>query len=191
MISTRHTGIQRTLLMVAMLPGLAAAAPSPVETTIHITGVSVAPPCEVNGGGSIEVNFGNVPVSTMVDNGPDTTYQQVMTVPVKCSYYTGSPYVRFSGTQLSGAPTNVLVGGLTNVGVALYQGSGTGTPLELGNGVSDSSSGFIGHQIMTGLDTVNTEKGNFTFTAALYKRGADVLQTGGVSASGTMSISYQ
>lgn len=153
------------------------------DVTINIIGEIVMPPCVVNNGAPIEVNFGNISI-TDVSNA---MYQKVLSVPVTCTYYQGAAYVKVTGNMLGGAAdSNVLATNISNFGIALYQGSDTVTPLTLGNGDTG-----LGYAITNGLTGGGTASENFTFTAKPYKQGSDVLDTGAFTASANMSISYQ
>lgn len=156
---------------------------------IEIGAEIVMPPCLVNNGNTVEVNFGDISI-TDVSNAK---HQKVISVPVTCTYYQGKAYVKFTGTMMNsvsasdyGTEDNVLSTNIPNFGIALYQGSGTVTPLMLGNG----STG-LGYEITNGLTGGGTATENFTFTAKPYKQGTAVLKTGAFTASANMSISYQ
>ncbi|HCR3451288.1 TPA: fimbrial protein, partial [Citrobacter werkmanii] len=90
--------------------------------TVNITGDVVVPPCIINGGSPVEVNFGDIPVP---DIGKAAFWQK-KSIPVTCAYSGGVPHVMVIGTQLQGAETNVLETSVARFGIALYQGDGTG-----------------------------------------------------------------
>ncbi|MEZ2578501.1 fimbrial protein [Buttiauxella ferragutiae] len=156
------------------------------DITINVTADIYAYPCTVNNNSLISVDFGDMQIQK-VDG---QSYARTVTVPVECSYYTGTPYVNITGTSLSGAPGNVLAtngAGLnsTNLGVALTQGSSvSGAPLTLGAGSGN------GYAVTDGVAVDGTGNGQFTFTAVPYKQGTG-LSEGAFSASATMSMVYQ
>ncbi|EDM5312995.1 TPA: fimbrial protein [Salmonella enterica subsp. enterica serovar Typhimurium] len=156
---------------------------SAVDVTVNITGEIVIPPCTVNNGQTIEVNFGDVPVSDVTNS----RYRQKKDVTVTCTYYQGTPYIKITGTQLTGAGTHVLRTNISNFGIALYQGDGVGTPLILGNGTSNGNE-YIGYPVNSGLN--GAPSGIFTFTATPFKTGSTELSAGAFSATASMSITY-
>lgn len=149
--------------------------------TVTITGEVVVPPCTVNNNQTIEVDFGNIPVTDL----GNAAFRQKKAVPVTCTYFQGTPYVKVAGTALTGAGNNVLVTNVTNFGIALYQGDGTGTPMVLGGG-----SGNVGYPVTSGLGSAGASN-TFTFTAAPYKKpGAADLEAKAFTATASMSIIY-
>lgn len=157
------------------------------DVQVLITGEIYNPPCEINDNNRIVVDFEKIALQK-VDG---SAYQKSVTVPVKCLYYAGTPYVTVSGTQLEGAPDNVLKTSSTGVnasrlGVALYQGSGIETGLVLGNGTSGR-----GYPITRGFTNVGEASSTFTLTAVPYKNGSGDLEAGFFSATASMSILYQ
>ncbi|HAW0905886.1 TPA: fimbrial protein [Escherichia coli] len=153
-----------------------------VDIPINITGIIQIPPCQVNNGKVIEVEFGNVSVTDVANE----RNRRKVTVPVTCDYAQGRAYVKVIGSQL-GSNTNVLATDVSNFGIALYQGDGTSIKLTLGDGTNNGQD-FIGFPIQTGLS--GKESGTFTFTAIPFKEGNTELETRAFRASANMSISY-
>ncbi|EFO1265987.1 fimbrial protein [Escherichia albertii] len=153
-----------------------------VDIPVKITGTIQIPPCQVNDGKTIVVEFGDVSVTDVAN---ERNLRKV-TVPVKCSYAQGTAYVKVTGTQLGGN-TNVLKTDIDNFGIALYQGDGTATKLILGDGKHNGQDS-IGYPIQTGLSGI--ESGTFTFTAIPFSDGNKELAAGAFQASANMSISY-
>ncbi|MCS1308491.1 fimbrial protein, partial [Escherichia coli] len=100
-----------------------------VDVPIKITGTIQIPPCEVNEGREIVVDFKDVSVTDVANE----RNRRKVDVPFRCSYSQGTAYVKVTGTQL-GSNTNVLKTNVDNFGIALYQGDGTATKLVLGDG---------------------------------------------------------
>ncbi|KEY58124.1 fimbrial protein [Serratia sp. DD3] len=156
-----------------------------VDIMINISGTVYIPPCNINGGNAISVNFGDIAVANVNGvNGAKST-----TVPISCSYYRGTPYVQVIATQLTGAPSNVLqasAGSNQNFGIALYMGASVNSsfPLPL-NGAGN------GFPINQGMTNINNANSNFTFTSVPYKNGTTALATGNFNATATMAITYQ
>lgn len=163
--------------VVLMVPGESRA----VDIIVTITGEVVIPPCTVNNNQTIEVDFGNIPVT---DIG-NAAFRQKKSVPVTCTYFAGTPYVKITGSQLAGAETNVLSTTVARFGIALYQGDGTGTPMKLGGWT-----GNVGYPVTSGLGTAGASN-TFTFTAAPYRApgGADP-EAKAFTATASMSIIY-
>ncbi|EJV7098641.1 fimbrial protein [Escherichia coli] len=153
-----------------------------VDVPIKITGTIQIPPCEVNEGREIVVDFKDVSVTDVAND----RNRRKVDVPFRCSYSQGKAYVKVAGTQL-GSNTNVLKTDVDNFGIALYQGEGTATKLVLGDGKHNGQDS-IGYPIQSGLS--GKESGTFTFTAIPFKEGNKELTAGAFTASANMSISY-
>ncbi|HGJ4005436.1 TPA: fimbrial protein [Salmonella enterica subsp. enterica] len=152
-----------------------------VDMTVNITEEVVIPPCTVNKGQTIDVNFVDIPVSDVVN----TRFRQKKDIPVTSAYYQGTPYIRMTGTQLTGAGTNVLMTNISNFGIALYQGDGMNTPVNIVNGTL-SGSKYIGYPVTGGLS--GTSSDTFTFKATPYKTDSTELSAGAFSIIAGMSI---
>ncbi|WP_414667650.1 fimbrial protein [Escherichia coli] len=153
-----------------------------VDVPIKITGTIQIPPCQVNDGKTIVVDFKDVSVTDVAN----ARNRRKVDVPFRCSYSQGTAYVKVTGTQL-GSNTNVLKTDVDNFGIALYQGDGTTVKLVLGNGKHNGKDS-IGYPIQAGLS--GKESGTFTFTAIPFKEGNKELAAGAFTASANMSISY-
>lgn len=170
------TYLQKLLLLGGgLISGLAGAS----EVGVHITGTLTVPPCTINGGQAINVNFGNV----LVTNLGDVSYHKKTTVSVACPYYKGTPWIKVNGTLLSGAGNNknVLSTNIPEFGIALFQGDGVSVPLNIDGASAQIASGFSGK---------GTANGTFTFTAMPYRVGTDQLSGGDFSATASMTITY-
>ena len=149
---------------------LTAAQALAVDIPVKITGTIQIPPCQVNDGKTIVVEFGDVSVTDVANE----RNRRKVTVPVKCSYAQGTAYVKVTGTQL-GSNTNVLKTDVDNFGIALYQGDGTATKLILGDGKHNGQDS-VGYPIQAGLS--GKESGTFTFTAIPFREGDKELAAG-------------
>lgn len=154
-----------------------------MDIPVEITGVIQVPPCQVNNGEVIEVDFGDISV-TDVSNQRN---RRKVTIPITCGYAQGTAYVKVTGTPM-GSNKNVLMTNISNFGIALYQGDGTARKLILGEGAGNGNE-TIGYPIEKGLS--GKENGTFTFTAIPYRNGNSELRTGTFSATANMSIRYQ
>ncbi|HHU9932681.1 TPA: fimbrial protein, partial [Escherichia coli] len=64
-----------------------------MDIPVEITGVIQVPPCQVNNGEVIEVNFGDISV-TDVSNQHN---RRKVIIPVTCGYAQGTAYVKVTG----------------------------------------------------------------------------------------------
>ncbi|KAE9728699.1 fimbrial protein [Escherichia coli] len=154
-----------------------------LDIPVNITGIIQIPPCQINDGKTIVVDFGDIPAED-IDN--ERNHRKVI-IPVKCSYVQGAAYVKVTGKSL-GTNTNVLSTNIANFGIALYQGDGTSSKLMLGDGEFNGLES-IGHPIRNGLSG-GKENETFTFTAVPYKEGRGNIESGDFTASASISISY-
>ncbi|EUD08986.1 fimbrial protein [Providencia alcalifaciens] len=144
--------------------------------TVTINGEIFASPCIVDNNQTIDVKFGPVSISELMSE--KTQVQK--SVSLDCQSYSGSPYVKITGTSLSSSLPHVLRTNTNNLGIALFQGKGTNYPMRIGSGTNKN--GFL---IQNGL------MGNtFTFTAMPYSKDTTTLYGGDFNASATMSIIY-
>lgn len=151
--------------------------------TINVSGSIYIPPCSLNGDQNIEVDFGDVPISRM----SDSSFWKKKEIKLNCTFTEGTPYIKMTGGQLSGADSHVLRTSISHFGIALYQGEGNSTPLRLGDGVSNGKE-FIGYPITRGLS--GTSVGTFIFTAMPYRTTDIIPDVGAFTASASMTISY-
>ncbi|EAN8675976.1 fimbrial protein [Salmonella enterica] len=173
--------IKRVLLFMFVGGVLMAENVEAVDIAVRVSGNIVIPPCTINKGQPVEIDFGNIPINEI----SDLQYRRKKTVSVVCSYYQGIPYVKITGSQLNSAGNNVLSTNISNFGIALYQGDGVSVPLRLGNG--DNS---VGYPVTAGLSGTGMPVGEFTFTAVPYKVGGGELSVGAFSAGANISITY-
>lgn len=154
-----------------------------MDIPVEITGVIQVPPCIVNNGDVIEVNFGDISVTDV----PNQRNRRKVTIPISCGYAQGMAYVKVIGEPM-GSNKNVLMTNVKNFGIALFQGDGTTINLILGEGKINGSE-MIGYPIEAGLS--GKETATFTFTAVPYKEGGGELNAGFFSAAASISIRYQ
>jgi minor pilin subunit PapF len=153
------------------------------DVNVTIKGIITIPPCSVNDDSVIDVLFG---INGQVDAANVNGEQAVISkVPVTCTYYQGSPHVRIIGTQMPGQALNVLkTNEFANLGIQLFQGNGTNTPMNIGGGSNGN-----GYEITAGLSAPGTAGGEFSFTSKLLQTDSAIL-SGQFSATAQMSISY-
>lgn len=96
------------------------------NVTFHGTLIE-APPCVVNGGNKIVVDFGNEVMTTRIDG---IAYKERIAFTLDCSEALDSKQkVRITGTT-AGFDTQALAGNQTGFGVAIYNGAERYTPGE-------------------------------------------------------------
>ncbi|EPZ8357879.1 fimbrial protein [Klebsiella pneumoniae] len=96
------------------------------NVTFHGTLIE-APPCVVNGGNKIVVDFGNEVMTTRIDG---TAYKERIAFTLDCSEAIDTKQkVRISG-PVAGFDTQALAGNQTGFGIALYKGAERYTPGE-------------------------------------------------------------
>lgn len=141
------------------------------DVQINITGEIYSPPCTINNGENIIIDFKNINIET-VDN---TSGGVTKTINIKCSYTNGFPRINVIGNKLEGQ-NNVLATNITNFGIALFQGTGP-SPIRLGEG---------NNRLMTGIGS-----STFTFTSVPFKNGSGTLSPGAFKATARMNIFYE
>lgn len=131
----RHMNVSITHLLVTGLLMVAgthpAVAGTEAEVTFHGTLIE-APPCVVNDGHPVVVDFGNEVMTTRIDG---TEYRKRIDFTLDCSASApGMQQLRISGGQMTGFDPQALAGDQPGLGVALFEGSqryapGTWLPL--------------------------------------------------------------
>lgn len=109
-----------TLAATIMLAwGISNRAAADADITFHGT-LLEAPPCVVNGGDNVVVDFGDEMMTNRIDG---TLYRQRIAFPLDCSKAIASEQrVRISGASVSTPDGEVLSTPLSGLGLALYQG---------------------------------------------------------------------
>lgn len=152
----------------------------PLDIPVNITGVIIIPPCEINNGNPINVDFGNIR-ATELDN-----IEHIKTVkfPVYCPYHQGSAYVKITGNNINGRD-NVLSTNINGLGIELYQGETTAIPLVLGGGSSGN-----GFEVTDVFSDKNIDRFSFTITAKVYKDKDVIINSGEFYATALIDIVY-
>ncbi|HFS2386073.1 TPA: fimbrial protein, partial [Escherichia coli] len=151
-----------------------------VDIPINITGSIIIPPCEINDGNAINVDFGNIRTTELEKH----EYKKIVSFPVNCLYYQGDAYVKITGQTMDGKD-NVLATNINGLGIALYQGDGEVNHLRLGDG----SSGY-GYKDIDALSDKNVANAIFTFTAKIYKNDNISINEGEFNATALINVMY-
>lgn len=130
-----------------------------VDTLVNITGTIIIPPCEINNGNAVNVDFGNIRISELENHGN----RKIVSFPINCSYHQGNAYVKITGPAMYGKD-HILTTNVNGLGIALYQGESGVNHLRLGDGPSGH-----GYKEIDALSDKNAERSLFTFTASIYK----------------------
>ena len=147
------------------------------DVQINIRGNVYIPPCTINNGQNIVVDFGNINPEHVDNSRGEVT----KTISISCPYKSGSLWIKVTGNTMGGGQNNVLATNITHFGIALYQGKGMSTPLTLGNGSGN------GYRVTAGLDTARS---TFTFTSVPFRNGSGILNGGDFRTTASMSMIY-
>lgn len=149
------------------------------DVLINISGEVYIPPCTINNGQNIVVDFGDINPAAV--NNKDGAIEK--SVSVSCPYKGGTPWIKLTGTYLSAQNNNVLKTNIDGFGIALYQGKGTATRLIFGDGTEKN-----GFRVLDGLDSAGV---TFTFTSMPFQYGSGILNGGHFEATANMSLIYK
>ncbi|EFM6128962.1 fimbrial protein, partial [Escherichia coli] len=130
-----------------------------VDVPVRIYGTIIIPPCEINSGEPVNVDFGNVQEEKINSR----TYDKKIIVPVRCPYHQGDVSLTITAASII-ENADVVATDIEGLGILLYE-EGNNKPLSLNNAAT----------ISTGLRGKGEEYSNFTFIASLYKYGKNKL----------------
>ncbi|HFU7849165.1 TPA: fimbrial protein, partial [Escherichia coli] len=123
-----------------------------VDVPVRIYGTIIIPPCEINSGEPVNVDFGNVQEEKINSR----TYDKKIIVPVRCPYHQGDVSLTITAASII-ENADVVATDIEGLGILLYE-EGNNKPLSLNNAAT----------ISTGLRGKGEEYSNFTFIASLY-----------------------
>ena len=145
-----------------------------VDVPVRIYGTIIIPPCEINSGEPVNVDFGNVQEEKINSR----TYDKKIIVPVRCPYHQGDVSLTITAASII-ENADVVATDIEGLGILLYE-EGNNKPLSLNNAAT----------ISTGLRGKGEEYSNFTFIASLYKYGKNNLGIGVFRATVMIDIYY-
>ncbi|CAI1543189.1 TPA: fimbrial protein [Serratia fonticola] len=164
-ITQRVPLAQLCLSCALLLPGTLAQA----VTTVTVRITVVAPPCVINGGGTLEVDFGNDVLTNRVDG---SNYRRPIPYSVQCSgNTTNAMTLQIQGSQ-AGFGYNVLQTNKADLGIALFI-TDANIPLPF-----DMAFQFTYPKLLV-------------LSAAPIKRPGSTLTAGTFSAGATLKVDYQ
>ncbi|MFT2789672.1 fimbrial protein [Serratia sp. T13T92] len=157
----QRRGLARLCLSCALLlPGTLAQAITMVTVTITVV---APPPCVINGGGTLEVEFGNDVLTTRVDGN---NYRRPVPYSVQCSGNTNNAMtLELQGAEAAFGGSNVLRTDKADLGIALFI-TDANVPLPLNTRIR-----FTYPAIPT-LSAVPTKRAGSTLTAGAFSAGA-------------------
>ncbi|HGU1650745.1 TPA: fimbrial protein, partial [Escherichia coli] len=120
-----------------------------VDVPVRIYGTIIIPPCEINSGEPVNVDFGNVQEEKINSR----TYDKKIIVPVRCPYHQGDVSLTITAASII-ENADVVATDIEGLGILLYE-EGNNKPLSLNNAAT----------ISTGLRGKGEEYSNFTFIA--------------------------
>lgn len=145
-----------------------------VDVPVRIYGTIIIPPCEINSGEPVNVDFGNVQEEKINSR----TYDKKIIVPVRCPYHQGDVSLTITAASII-ENADVVATDIEGLGILLYE-EGNNKPLSLNNAAT----------ISTGLRGKGEEYSDFTFIASLYKYGKNKLKKGVFRATVMIDIYY-
>lgn len=151
---------------------------------IEITGEIHIPPCVINNGEQITVDFKNLPINEI----DGVRHKIITSVKLQCDYFDGVPYISLRGNQIVGGDKNILdtqglnAGGL---GISLYQGDSLDKII-----INSNENGKFGHKLTSGIDILNTQNATFAFSAIPTKISGKDLVPGDFTSSAVLEIHY-
>ncbi|HCN6076198.1 TPA: fimbrial protein, partial [Escherichia coli] len=117
-----------------------------VDVPVRIYGTIIIPPCEINSGEPVNVDFGNVQEEKINSR----TYDKKIIVPVRCPYHQGDVSLTITAASII-ENADVVATDIEGLGILLYE-EGNNKPLSLNNAAT----------ISTGLRGKGEEYSNFT-----------------------------
>ncbi|ENF9513331.1 fimbrial protein [Escherichia coli] len=145
-----------------------------VDVPVRIYGTIIIPPCEINSGEPVNVDFGNVQEEKINSR----TYDKKIIVPVRCPYHQGDVSLTITAASII-ENADAVATDIEGLGILLYE-EGNNKPLSLNNAAT----------ISTGLRGKGEEYSDFTFIASLYKYGKNKLKKGVFRATVMIDIYY-
>ncbi len=145
-----------------------------IDVPVRIYGTIIIPPCEINSGEPVNVDFGNVQEEKINSR----TYDKKIIVPVRCPYHQGDVSLTITAASII-ENADVVATDIEVLGILLYE-EGNNKPFSLNNAAT----------ISTGLRGKGEEYSNFTFIASLYKYGKNKLKKGVFRATVMIDIYY-
>lgn len=155
---------------------------------ITVTATIVIPPCTLNGGNPLDVDFGEIQVRDVNNNLHPEKRTIVKRVGIICPAAvtsTNDLKVTMNGSQASAGNNILLATGGHGAGIALYQRETSGTALPLNQSVALSGLGSVSG------DTTNGFSGQLSFTSMVVKAGTANVTEGEFAATATLLLKQE
>ena len=104
-----------------------------VDVPVRIYGTIIIPPCEINSGEPVNVDFGNVQEEKINSR----TYDKKIIVPVRCPYHQGDVSLTITAASII-ENADVVATDIEGLGILLYE-EGNNKPLSLNNAATIST----------------------------------------------------
>lgn len=157
------------------------------DVNIKISGEIHIPPCLINNGSPIEIDFGKISIQKIGTIG-SSNFQKITKVSLQCDFSDGTPYLSVKGNKaLNAEVLNTNGVNVNKLGIALYLGDSISNTNIVIN--STDNSGY-GQEISTGILQTNVRDTEFVFTSVPVKIGQSNLDAGPFTAIATFSIHY-
>lgn len=157
------------------------------DIDIKIKGEIHIPPCVINNGNPIVVDFGDIQVDKIELNA-NNELQKITQVTLQCDFHDGIPYLSVKGSKAINADVlNTMGINRDKLGIVLYFGDSISNDKIAINSLDNNG---YGQKITTGLLEQNVRNTEFIFTSAPVRIGQDSLDVGPFSAVATFSIHY-
>lgn len=157
------------------------------DINVHISGNVIIPPCVINSGNDINIDFGTV----KEDYSNASPYISRIILNLDCGYYTGAPYFGLRGATLKGAPREMLV--LTGfgqnesiLGVDFYQGPVISEEMRLNINGGDYKNKIL----KSSMFSMNRPSGFLMLTTVLYRLPDKKMIPGAYIGTTVMTFSY-
>ncbi|EBC5055201.1 fimbrial protein [Salmonella enterica] len=158
-----------------------------LDIDIKIKGEIHIPPCIINNGNPIEIDFGDISPHKISFTGSDE-FQKITKVSLKCDFNDGIPHLSVKGNKALNADVLSTTGINANkLGIAMYLGDSISNAGIVINSLDNSG---YGQEISTGILQTNVKDTSFIFTSVPVKIGRSNLDAGPFTATATFSIHY-
>ncbi|EAA0892422.1 fimbrial protein [Salmonella enterica] len=176
------------LFSLSLLPGVSQAADT-LSIPVTVKATIVIPPCTLNEGRVLDVNFNDVQIRDVNQNLRPERRTVTKQITITCPAAITSPNdlkVTVAGAQAAaGNYVLTTTGTGKGAGIALYQGDSAVTTLPLNQAVPLSGLGSVSG------DMTNGYSGRLAFTAVVTKAGTTDVTEGEFSAGATLLLKQQ
>ena len=170
-----------------LMPGISPAADT-LSIPVTVRATIVIPPCTLNGGQVLDVDFADVQIRDVNRNLRPERRTVTKQITVTCPAAVTSPNdlkVTMAGTRAAAGNYILNTAGGQGAGIALYQGDSSVTTLPLNQAVPLAGLGSVSGDMTSGYT------GQLAFTAVVVKAGTADVTEGAFSAAATLLLRQQ